>query len=36
LRKVVQTAERLGFSSLLIPTRFVSGLFDEIAPLVEA
>ena len=35
LREVVQTAERLGFHSLLIPTRFVNGLFDEGAPLVE-
>ncbi len=35
LRDVVQTAERLGFHSLLIPTRFVNGLFDEGAPLVE-
>jgi hypothetical protein len=35
LREVVQTAERLGFYSLLIPTRFVNGLFDEGAPLEE-
>jgi alkanesulfonate monooxygenase len=35
LREVVQTAERLGFYSLLIPTRFVNGLFDEGAPLME-
>jgi alkanesulfonate monooxygenase len=35
LRQVVQTAERLGFYSLLIPTRFVNGLFDEGAPLME-
>ncbi len=35
LSDVVQTAERLGFHSLLIPTRFVNGLFDEGAPLVE-
>ena len=35
LRQVVQTAERLGFASLLIPTRFVNGLFDEGAPLAE-
>jgi alkanesulfonate monooxygenase len=35
LREVVQTAEQLGFSSLLIPTRFVNGLFDEGAPLAE-
>src|ERR671924_1647861 len=35
LREVVQTAERQGFSSLLILTRFVNGLFDEDAPLAE-
>src|SRR5262244_2512627 len=35
LREVVQTAEQLGFASLLIPTRFVNGLFDEGAPLAE-
>jgi alkanesulfonate monooxygenase len=35
LREVAQTAERLAFSSLLIPTRFVNGLFDEGAPLAE-
>jgi alkanesulfonate monooxygenase len=35
LREVAQTAERQGFSSLLIPTRFVNGLFDEGAPLAE-
>ncbi|GIX48437.1 MAG: methanesulfonate monooxygenase [Candidatus Tectimicrobiota bacterium] len=35
LRQVVQTAERLGFYSLLIPTRFVNGLFEEGAPLME-
>ena len=35
VREVVQTAERLGFASLLIPTRFVNGLFDEGAPLAE-
>jgi dimethylsulfone monooxygenase len=35
LREIVQTAEQLGFSSLLIPTRFVNGLFDEGAPLPE-
>jgi alkanesulfonate monooxygenase len=35
LREIVQTAEGLGFSSLLIPTRFVNGLFDEGAPLAE-
>lgn len=35
LTDVVQTAERLGFASLLIPTRFVNGLFDEGAPLME-
>lgn len=35
LKTVVQTAERQGFYSLLIPTRFVNGLFDEGAPLME-
>ena len=35
LREVVQTAEKLGFYSLLIPTRFANGLFDEGAPLAE-
>ncbi|MBM3227020.1 MAG: LLM class flavin-dependent oxidoreductase [Candidatus Tectomicrobia bacterium] len=35
LREVVQTAERLGYHALLIPTRFVNGLFDESAPLAE-
>ena len=35
LTEVVQTAERLGFYALLIPTRFVNGLFDEGAPLME-
>jgi alkanesulfonate monooxygenase len=35
LKSVVQTAERQGFYSLLIPTRFVNGLFDEGAPLME-
>ena len=35
LRSVVETAERNGFSSLLIPTRFANGLFDEGAPLTE-
>ena len=32
---MVQTSERLGFHALLIPTRFVNGLFDEGAPLAE-
>lgn len=35
LREVVQTAEDCGFYSLLIPTRFANGLFDEGAPLAE-
>jgi alkanesulfonate monooxygenase SsuD/methylene tetrahydromethanopterin reductase-like flavin-dependent oxidoreductase (luciferase family) len=35
LREVVQTSERLGFHALLIPTRFVNGLFHEGAPLAE-
>ncbi len=35
LRQVVQTAEDLGYYSLLIPTRFANGLFAEDAPLAE-
>ena len=35
LREVVATAEDEGFYSLLIPTRFANGLFDEGAPLAE-
>ena len=35
LRSVVQTAEEEGFYSLLIPTRFANGLFDEGEPLAE-
>ena len=35
LRDVVETAERNGFYSLLIPTRFANGLFEETAPLAE-
>ncbi|HZR97484.1 MAG TPA: LLM class flavin-dependent oxidoreductase [Chloroflexota bacterium] len=35
LREVVQTAEEQGYYSLLIPTRFANGLFDEHAPLAE-
>ena len=35
LRKVVETAEDSGFYSLLIPTRFANGLFEEGAPLAE-
>jgi alkanesulfonate monooxygenase len=35
LRRVVQTAEDGGFYSLLIPTRFANGLFEESAPLAE-
>src|SRR6266513_3575494 len=35
LRRVVETAEEHGFYSLLIPTRFANGLFDETAPLAE-
>lgn len=35
LQEVVHTAERLGYHALLIPTRFVNGLFDEGAPLAE-
>ena len=35
LRSVVETAEACGFHSLLIPTRFANGLFEEGAPLAE-
>ena len=35
LTRVVRTAEEHDFYSLLIPTRFVNGLFDEGAPLME-
>src|SRR5207249_3360577 len=35
LRMVVETAEELGYHSLLIPTRFSNGLFEESAPLAE-
>lgn len=35
LREVVTTAERQGFHSLLIPTRFSNGLFEASAPLAE-
>ncbi len=35
LRRVVDTAERHGYYSLLIPTRFANGLFEESAPLAE-
>ena len=35
LTRVVRTAEAQGFRSLLIPTRFVNGLFDEGAPVME-
>jgi alkanesulfonate monooxygenase len=35
LRHVVETAEAAGFHSLLIPTRFANGLFEEAAPLAE-
>ena len=35
LREVVETAEECGFHSLLIPTRFANGLFDEASPLAE-
>ncbi len=35
LREVVEAAERNGFHSLLIPTRFANGLFEETAPLAE-
>ena len=35
LRRVVQAAEDSGYYSLLIPTRFTNGLFEETAPLAE-
>ena len=35
LRSVVDAAERHGYYSLLIPTRFANGLFEESAPLAE-
>lgn len=35
LREVVETAEREGYYSLLIPTRFANGLFDQAEPLAE-
>ena len=35
LRRVVETAQECGFYSLLIPTRFANGLFEEGAPLAE-
>jgi alkanesulfonate monooxygenase len=35
LREVVETAEACGYYSLLIPTRFANGLFEESAPLAE-
>ena len=35
LRQVVETAEENGFYSLLIPTRFANGLFEESSPLSE-
>ncbi len=35
LKQIVLAAEQRGFYSLLIPTRFANGLFDETAPLAE-
>jgi alkanesulfonate monooxygenase len=35
LRSVVEAAEEAGYHSLLIPTRFANGLFEESAPLAE-
>lgn len=35
LKNVVQTAEKAGFHSQLIPTRFANGLFTENQPLAE-
>src|SRR3990172_4815837 len=35
LLSVVEAAEESGYHSLLIPTRFANGLFEETAPLAE-
>src|SRR2546426_8045684 len=35
LRRGVEAAEAEGYYSLLIPTRFANGLFEETAPLAE-
>lgn len=35
LKRVVDTAQDQGFYSLLIPTRFTNGLFEQMAPLAE-
>ncbi|MGI8552150.1 MAG: LLM class flavin-dependent oxidoreductase [Dehalococcoidia bacterium] len=35
LRQVVEAAESEGYSAMLIPTRFMNGLFEEHAPLSE-
>lgn len=35
LRQVAEAAEENGFYSMLIPTRFANGLFEESAPLAE-
>ncbi len=35
LKQVVQTAEKEDYYSLLIPTRFANGLFEEREPLAE-
>ena len=35
LREVAETAEQQGFHSLLVPTRFANGMFEETAPVAE-
>lgn len=35
LREVAEAAQNLGYYSLLVPTRFANGLFDENAPIAE-
>ncbi len=35
LREVALTAEAAGYTSMLVPTRFANGLFEESAPLSE-
>ena len=35
LKKVAQTADSNGYYSLLVPTRFANGLFEESEPLAE-
>ena len=35
LREVAEAAQNLGYYSLLVPTRFANGLFDENAPIAQ-